>query len=297
MEWTMDLNSCLTFVTVLECGSFSAAARKLQIPRSTVSARVASLETQLGTRLLRRTTRQIALTEDGRSYFEQVAPAIRALREANERAMYSGTALTGSIRISVPLDFPFDLLSKAIVSFRASHPGVRFDVIVDDSVNDFVADNVDMAIRGGHPGSDDFVAKRIASFRFGVFASPDYVQRCEETPHAESRPDSRLVFEQWSNAGHLVRSASSSLPALEHAVAANCFALLKQLAIDGAGAAILPAHMCEVEVRERRLVELDPGQSSSAEMGLFIVYPSRKDINAKVRAFSEHLVSALETGR
>ncbi|RKF45022.1 hypothetical protein BCY88_27910 [Paraburkholderia fungorum] len=144
----MDLNSCLTFVTVLECGSFSAAAHKLQIPRSTVSARVASLETRLGTRLLRRTTRQIAPTEDGRSYFEQVAPAIRALREANERAMYSGTALTGSIRISVPLDFPFTVLSKAIASFRASHPAVRFDVIVDDRVNDFVADNVDMAIRG-----------------------------------------------------------------------------------------------------------------------------------------------------
>ncbi|RKF45021.1 hypothetical protein BCY88_27905 [Paraburkholderia fungorum] len=93
-----------------------------------------------------------------------------------------------------------------------------------------------------------------------------------------------------------MRSASSLLPAEDRAVATNCFALLKQLAIDGVGTAILPAHLCEVEVRERQLVELDSNQSSSPEIGLFIVYPSRKDINAKVRAFSEHLVGVLETG-
>ncbi|WP_191631491.1 LysR family transcriptional regulator [Pandoraea sputorum] len=97
----MDLNGTLAFVTVVECGSFSAAARTLEIPRSTVSARVASLEAHLGVLLLRRTTRRIALTDDGRDYFERAAPAIRTLREAeqfDETDAAGRRPLNGSIR-------------------------------------------------------------------------------------------------------------------------------------------------------------------------------------------------------
>lgn len=286
----MDLNACLAFVTVLESGSFSAAARRLRIPRSTVSARVAALEQRLGIRLLRRTTRQVAPTDDGSVYFDQIAPAIRTLREAELTGTGGDKALHGSIRISVPLDFPLDVLSQAIASFRAQHARVSFDVTVDNSVSDFVADNIDLAIRGGNPGSDDFVARRIASFRFGAFASPGYLRQREQNEVAESP----LVFEARTGKTGVSGSAMASYSKSNHAVSTNSFSLLKQLALNGAGVAFLPVHLCENDVLEERLVEIKQDQSALPEMGLFIVYPSRKDISSRVRKFSDHFVALLE---
>ncbi|VVE14087.1 HTH-type transcriptional regulator DmlR [Pandoraea pneumonica] len=291
----MDLNTTLAFVTVVECESFSAAARTLEIPRSTVSARVAALEAHLGTVLLRRTTRRIALTDDGRDYFERVAPAIAALREAAHFGAARATVLTGSIRMSVPFDFPFDALSEAITTFRASHPQVRFDVVVDDSVSDFVDDNLDMAIRGGHPGGDHVIARRIASFRFAKFASPAFgVSRKHATPDVP-----QLAFKSRAAPVAPARSTALSPPA-HYAVATNSFALLKQLALRGAGAAVLPEHTCEAELTRGELVRypLDTtnGKSSAdaSQAGLYLVYPSRRELSPRVKAFSDHLVVTLE---
>ncbi|WP_176399100.1 LysR family transcriptional regulator [Pandoraea sp. PE-S2T-3] len=291
----MDLNATLAFVTVVECGAFSDAARLLDIPRSTVSARVAALEAHLGAVLLRRTTRRIALTDDGRAYYDRVAPAIAALREAEDQgvASVSGvTALAGSIRMSVPFDFPFDTLSEAVVSFRAAHPQIRFDILVDDSVSDFVDDNLDMAIRGGNPGGDHVIARRIASFSFGRFVNPAYGKA--ETPDAP-----QLAFRSRAAPAALPRSAALNAPA-HPVVATNSFALLKQLAIKGAGVAVLPEHACEPEVARGELVRwalaTPAGQSSptSSQAGLYLVYPSRRELSPRVKAFSDHLVNTLE---
>jgi len=294
----MDLNTTLAFVTVVECESFSAAARTLEIPRSTVSARVAALEAHLGTVLLRRTTRRIALTDDGRDYFERVAPAIAALREAAHFGAARATVLTGSIRMSVPFDFPFDALSEAITTFRASHPQVRFDVVVDDSVSDFVDDNLDMAIRGGHPGGDHVIARRIANFRFAKFASPAFgVSRKHATPDVP-----QLAFKSRASPTALAASARSTAlsPPAHYAVATNSFALLKQLALRGAGAAVLPEHICEAGLTRGELVRypLDTANAKSSadasQAGLYLVYPSRRELSARVKAFSDHLVATLE---
>ncbi|MGC7404390.1 LysR family transcriptional regulator [Pandoraea pneumonica] len=292
----MDLNTTLAFVTVVECESFSAAARTLEIPRSTVSARVAALEAHLGTVLLRRTTRRIALTDDGRDYYERVAPAIAALREAEHYGGPGTMTLTGSIRMSVPFDFPFDVLSEAIATFRVAHPQIRFDVVADDSVSDFVDQNLDMAIRGGHPGGDHVIARRIASFRFAKFASPAFgVSRKHATPDVP-----QLAFKSRAAPAASARSTALSPPA-HYAVATNSFALLKQLALRGAGAAVLPEHTCEAELTRGELVRypLDTANAkssaSASQAGLYLVYPSRRELSPRVKAFSDHLVSTLET--
>lgn len=289
----MDLNGTLAFVTVVERGSFSAAARALQIPRSTVSARLASLEARLGVVLLHRTTRRIALTDDGRDYFERAAPAIEALRDAEQAGASRESAsrsLVGPIRIGVPFDFPFDALSIAIATFRTEHPGIRFDVLVDDSVSDFVDDNLDMAIRGGNPGGDHLIVRRIATFGFARFASPAF----GKSRVRRARPDiPQLVFKPRTRQAAPPRSAALVAPQQDYAVATNSFALLKQLAISGAGAAVLPVHTCDAEVASGHLRAL-PFDGDDARVGLYLVYPSRRNLTAKVKAFSDHLVHQLE---
>lgn len=284
----MDLNATLAFVSVVECGAFSGAARLLDIPRSTVSARVAALEAHLGAVLLRRTTRRIALTDDGRAYYERVAPAIAALREAEDQGVPGVTALAGSIRMSVPFDFSFEVLSEAVVSFRAAHPGIRFDILVDDSVSDFVDDNLDMAIRGGNPGGDHVIARRIASFSFGRFVNPAYGKSA--TPDAP-----QLAFKSRAAPAALPRSAALNAPA-HPVVSTNSFALLKQLALKGAGVAVLPEHACEPEVARGELVRwaLATPAGKSSQAGLYLVYPSRRELSPRVKAFSDHLVNTLE---
>src|SRR6202000_2804419 len=146
--------------------------------------------------------------------------------------------------------------------------------------------NIDVAIRGRHPGNDNFVARKIASFRFGLFASPDFARRCEGAILDEKPMDFRGPFEHGSHASGASSSNRSVLSRSAPGIATNCFALLKQLALDGAGTAILPAHMCDVEVAEGRLVEIEADFPALAEAGLFVVYPSRKDIQTRVRGFS-----------
>ncbi|MFK0378186.1 LysR family transcriptional regulator [Pandoraea sp. NPDC090278] len=290
----MDLNATLAFVTVVECGSFSAAARTLEIPRSTVSARVASLEAHLGVLLLRRSTRRMALTDDGRNYFDRAAPAIRTLREAEQFDATDVTGrrpLSGSIRLGVPFDFPFDALSQAIATFREAHPRVRFDVLVDDSVSNFVDDNLDMAIRGGQPGGDHVVARRIATFGFARFASsvfgPGRGKRVSKNIPA-------LVFKPRGAPAMSPRSAALIATQADYAVATNSFALLRQLALHGAGAAVLPAHLCDADVASGKLVDLPVGDVDT-QVGLYLVYPSRRALTPKVKAFSDHLLNVIET--
>ncbi|ODP35650.1 LysR family transcriptional regulator [Pandoraea sp. ISTKB] len=300
----MDLNGTLAFVTVVERGSFSAAARALDIPRSTVSARVASLETHLGVVLLRRTTRRIALTDDGRDYFERTAPAIQSLRDAEQAGAASPSAnraLTGSLRIGVPFDFPFDALSVAITTFRVMHPRVRFDVLVDDSVSDFVDDNLDMAIRGGNPGGDHVIARRIATFGFARFASPAFGKSQGQRVGKDDTPSAthdipQLIFRPRTGSPASQRSTALVPPQPDYAVATNSFALLRQLALHGAGAAVLPAHTCDDDIANGRLLNLpfNGGDTRDTQAGLYLVYPSRRELTAKVKAFSDHLVDHLE---
>ncbi len=282
MEWTMDINGCLAFVAVVERGSFAAAARELGLPRSTVSARVAALEARLGARLLRRTTRQVAPTADGEAWYATVSDAIRTLREADRRGLAGHAALAGAIRLSVPPDFPNDLLSRAITSFLDPHPLVQIDVHVGNEGEDFVGGNFDLAVRGGRPGSEEAVARRIAGFRLGTFASPDWL--AVHPPRTERLAFAPSFCDRPRHGGANVR------------VTATSFALLLQLAIDGAGAAVLPVHLCTEAVAAGQLVEIVEPGAAAPEADLFIVYPSRRDMSARARAFAQHLAATLETG-
>ncbi|WP_158957808.1 LysR family transcriptional regulator [Paraburkholderia acidisoli] len=275
----MDINGCLAFVAVVEEGSFAAAGRALDLPRSTVSARVAALEARLGVRLLRRTTRSVALTADGEAWYASVAEAIRTLREAERTGIARGSALAGSIRLSVPLDFPADVLGEAIARFVAAHPLVNIDVHAGNEVVDFVAGNVDLAVRGRQPGGNDAVARRIASFRFAAFASAKWLE-AHSAPHAEPA----LAFSTGFADG--ARTAKAR-------VRANTFALLKALALRGAGVAVLPAHVGAPHVERGELVEVALPDGVEPQADLYLVYPSRRDMSARVRAFADALCAAL----
>src|SRR5262249_22911635 len=146
---SMDLNAVGTFVEVVRAGGFSAAARRLGMPRSTVSLRVRTLEESLGVRLFKRSTRVVALTEEGRALFEGAGAALGTLADTVAAIGSSGDELKGPIRVTAPADFPTRFLAEAIGSFRIQHPKVSFEIILSNALLDLVSDNIDIALRIG----------------------------------------------------------------------------------------------------------------------------------------------------
>jgi DNA-binding transcriptional LysR family regulator len=159
----MDLNAIRTFIEVVRAGGFSAAARRLGMPRSTVSLRVRTLEGSLGVRLFKRSTRAVALTEEGRALFDGADAALGALAETVTSIGAVGGELKGPIRVTAPSDFPTRFLAEAIGSFRARHPRVTFEVILSNALLDLVSDNIDIALRIGIGNPQDAVMRSVFS--------------------------------------------------------------------------------------------------------------------------------------
>ncbi|MDG4720260.1 MULTISPECIES: LysR family transcriptional regulator [Thalassospira] len=282
----MNFAQIETFIEVADAGSFSGAARRLSVPRSTVTARIAALEDHLATRLLHRTTRQVSLTDDGQRYLEHCRNALALLQEGEADLAQHG-APSGQIRISVPVDYPKGLLAEQITSFRATYPDVRFVVDVSDHTVDLVAENYDLALRGRHPGRDGLIARRLRFEPMGLFARPGLFK--SDIWRAGSKPVVPVL-----DHAHVLQSGSSpDLELPEPPIRTGNFELARSLAAQGELAAILPISGCADDVARGRLVQIKCPIELEA-LALYIVMPSRRQLPKRVRLFVDHLVAQFQ---
>ncbi|MEE1655735.1 LysR family transcriptional regulator [Microvirga sp. CF3062] len=286
----MDLNALTTFVEVVTSNGFSAAARRLGMPRSTVSLRIRSLEDALGVRLFKRSTRTVTLTDDGRRLFEQAQGALSTLRSVTQEFRSSHQELTGTVRLTAPADFPTSPLAEAIAAFRRTHPGVFVDVILTNTVLDLVANDIDVAVRVGLDNPQDMISRQVATFDYGLFASATWLDTHElpahlsELQHFIGPPASirnllgRIIF------------GGERLPV--PSVEANDYRMILDLVQLGAGIGLLPCVLCRKDVQERRLIQVRT-EWIRAPVQISISFPTRKDITPRVRTFADHLVTTL----
>lgn len=288
----MDLNQARVFVEVVRSGGFAAAARRLGLPKSTVSARVQALEGRLGAQLLRRSTRRLSLTAEGEAFFRAVEDAIDALARAEAAASPATGVLAGLIRLTAPTEFPHSLLAAAVVEFRKAHPNVRFELVLSNEQLDLVAENFDLGLRFGQPGSAGLIVRRLGAIELSLYASPGYLEArgAPEALDALTSHD-RLVFS--SPIGSPMRAGTPALARPgEPAVKSNSLALLRALAVMGAGVVELPETLARRDVREARLVPvLEASRAPPAEIHL--AFPSRSALTPRVKAFADHLARAL----
>jgi DNA-binding transcriptional LysR family regulator len=173
---TIDLNRLSTFVRVVEDGSFTAAAKRLGIPKSSVSRSVTALERSLGVRLMQRTTRALSLTDAGRTYFQQVRPALASLSDSSASVSALGSEVRGRVRV-VSAAATEQLLARFVADFSRQHPGVQIETSFTNRHVDLVAEGFDIAIHCGEPPNGTVVARKLASASAGLFASPKYLRR------------------------------------------------------------------------------------------------------------------------
>jgi DNA-binding transcriptional LysR family regulator len=287
----MDLNQTRVFVEVVRAGGFAAAARRLGLPKSTVSARVQALEARLGAQLLKRSTRHLALTAEGSAFFETVAGAVDTLVDAEAASTAERGVLSGKIRFTAPLEFPREALTTALASFTRDHPHIRFEVTLTNQPLDLVTENIDLALRGGEPGGAGLIIRKVGQIAWGLYASPFYVERRGRPETLDDLAGHDLLLFSSPSQSRILRAADP-LHGHEPRIASDNFAFLRRLAVAGAGIAAIPHPMVERDVlrgRLERVLEAWSGEPSA----LHIVFPSRRDMTPRVRAFADHLAEAL----
>jgi DNA-binding transcriptional LysR family regulator len=173
----MDLNLVTAFVSVVEQQSFTSAAKALGLPKSSVSRRVTELEEELGVQLLHRTTRKLALTEAGRTYFEQAERALTELQAAAESASGLDTEARGIVRVTAPVDIGVMGLADVIAEFVREYPEIHVDLSLSSKIVDLIEEGFDIGIRAGKSRDSSLVSRRLGNAGLGIYASPEYLKQ------------------------------------------------------------------------------------------------------------------------
>lgn len=284
-----DLNGIRIFDKVVQTGSFTAAAKALGMPKSTVSQRVAELEAHLAARLLNRTTRRLGLTEAGRVYHRHCSRILAELEDADRAVKSLQQAPRGRLRMTLPASMQF--LGAALTEFTLRHEGVQLEVLCTDRLVDLVDESFDLAIRAGALPDSTFAVRALGAIPFVVAASPRYLDR-RGRPGAPRSLDAHatLVFGAGAQprTWRLLRGQEIVEAPLTPTVLANDFDILHEAAARGAGIAVLPAFRCLDDFRTGRL-ERVLGEWSPPPAPVHALYPSARHLSPTVKAILKHL--------
>jgi len=289
----MNQNDLVAFVRAVERGGFSAAARDLGLTPSAVSKLVTRLEDRLGVRLLNRTTRRLALTAEGETFFQRSQRILADIAEAEEEVGRSRAQPRGLLRVNVGSAFGMHQFAPALPDFLARHPDIQVELTITDRVVDLIEEGADLALRLGLLADSSLVARRICEVERVVCAAPEYLRR-HGTPRkpAHLRGHNCLTM---ATAPTLRRWPFEGPGGVEHVevsgnVSANSADALLALALRGLGLIRLSDVIVGQAVREGRLVPLLEDIHHREALPLHAVYPQGRHRSPRLAAMIEFLV-------
>lgn len=292
----MDYFSAIrAFLHAAELGSFSQAAEHTGVKTSTVSRHISELEHDLGIALFNRSTRGLVLTEGGRVFREHALVVVKSLEEAREATSALNRSPRGLLRVTLPGAFGRRHVVRHLPEFMDRYPKIDVDCVITDSVLNVIDSGIDLAIRIGALPDSQLMARQLATHRRVVCASPGYVaQHGYPAAPADLAHHTALRFALAADDRWFLVDGSRSGAAAGHAVQLqgrlrvdDTDALL-ELAIAGRGVALLPVWAIGTALREGKLIRLLPdweAQPTRAEPAIWAVYPPKKTVSSKVRAF------------
>ena len=283
----MDLNELLVFSKVAEARSFTLAAARLGMSKSTVSMRVAKLEHRLGVRLLHRTTRKFKLTEEGSIFHEHCRKVIEDIAEAERSITQVPDSPRGQVKLTAPVEFGLSFLGGWISEYLQRYPQMSIEVELTNKLVDIVEEGFDLAIRAAQLTASSQVARKLGSLSRGLYASPRYLKRRGTPRSVESLQQHTCLFHQSQRGPHgwsLLGLEGSALTKFAHPLAANSFGLLRDAALNDLGIVLTPDFICREAVRDKRLVRVLP-DCLLPRADIFVVYPTRRWVAPRVRSF------------
>ncbi|WP_438028268.1 LysR family transcriptional regulator [Sorangium sp. So ce233] len=291
----MDLNRIAVFVRVVDEQGFTAAARVLGLPKSSVSRSVALLEEALGARLLHRSTRSVRLTEAGAAFYERASRGVASLEEAAAMVADLEAVVRGTVRVTAPVDVGIAMLEPAVARFVRRHPAVRVDVALTGRVVDLVEEGFDLALRAGPIRDGSLIARRIGQVEDALYASPRYLERAGVPARLGDLAAHRCVLfrERPDRAAWTLQGpAGDETVEVQGPLAVDELSFARRAVLSGVGVGLLPSFMCAREVARGRLVRVLPSHVASGAP-LHLVYPSARYLPHRVAAFRDFLVEAL----
>ncbi|MBR0568112.1 LysR family transcriptional regulator [Azoarcus sp. L1K30] len=292
-----DANDLLIFARVIELGSFSRAADRIGLPKSTVSRRINLLEERLGERLIQRTTRRLQLTEFGQALLEHARQVAAEVEAVQSFAAHRQAQPSGRLRVSMPSDFATLLLTDMLGAFVGLHPAISLELDLSPRRVDLLGEKFDLAIRIGELPEDSLLAaRRLATTTNGLYAAPDYLAG-HGTPEAPAELPSHSALRLLGGNGEPVKwtlqrgeERLQIMPAGR--ITANSPELLIRMARAGAGIAAVPDYFAAPYLRRGELRRVLPDWCLPSNT-VWAVFPGRRLMPAKTRAFIDMLISAL----
>jgi DNA-binding transcriptional LysR family regulator len=288
-----EMTDSEVFCTVADRGSFTKAAEALELSKGAVSKYVARLETRLGTRLLNRNTRRLSLTEAGEVFYRRASGALAELREVERDVAERGRVPTGYLRISAPTFYGAEILSRQLAGFHRAFPEISVDLVLENRIVDLVDERFDAAIRIAAPIDSSLVMRKLTDIPLVTCASPDYLARQGRPDAPEDLSDHECLIYTTAPRPHEWSYLSEKGPytvTVRGRFHLNDDHVIRQAAIDGLGIVRMPKLFLRELLDRGALVQLWP-DDRAASLALAVVYPSRRELPAKVRAFTDFMVN------
>lgn len=287
------------FIDVVEAEGFSAAARKVGRSKALLSKYVRELEDDLGALLLNRTTRQFSLTEAGHTYFRTASDILKEIDNLADLVRENNTDLKGRLRISAPRTFVDAEIGRSLVDFGKAHPDLVLEIFADDRFVDLVEEGLDVAIRITSLEDSGLIARKLGPFTLDVCATPAFIERYGPFSHPGELSRVPCIVDTNSrslNNWRFVDPADGSrfTVAVASRLEVNSPIASMRAAVAGIGAAIVPDFVAREKLASGELVSILKGFTPT-DRGIYAIYPHRRYLPAKVRAFVDYLTAWFKT--
>ena len=289
------------FVAVVDCGSITAAADSLELTVAAVSKRLKALETELGTRLLTRNTRQLALTEAGQYYYQHCRLILAEVERVDQELLDMQGKLSGPLRVNMPMTYGKMRIGRHLVSFLCQHPDIQLTAYLDDAYTDVASGDYDIVIRIGALEDSRLIARKLEDIHLLPVASPAYLQQHGSLQHpAELGQHQRLQYTNM-NARDIWRFQDRqgevhpvlAIAAAKSPLSVNNGEILRDAALAGLGIAVVPDFEVRPELQAGTLVNVLPDYRLPA-LAAYAVYPSRQFLPEKNRVLIDFLIRCLQ---
>jgi DNA-binding transcriptional LysR family regulator len=287
------LQEITVFSKIVGTGSLSAAARDLGISPALVSRRLASLEARLGVRLVNRTTRSLHLTDEGAAYYETCARVLAEMEEADAAISAGRAEPRGILRVALPASFGNQHVAPLVPRFAQRYPDVQLALSLSDRAVNVIEEGFDLAVRIAELADSSLAARKLAPNRRVVCASPEYLRR-----HGTPRTPEELLQHNclatdfsmsWEYRDPQGKPGSVRVTGR---YACDNWEVLRDWAVAGLGVALKSTWDVRRHLEEGRLVSLLPGYTFATDVAIYAVYPHRRHLPAKTRAFIEFLAES-----
>jgi len=291
MAGTTDLNDMMLFNAVIDAGSFTLAADRLNIPRANLSRKISRLEERLGVTLLERTTRTQHITEAGKNYLAHCRRIHLEVDLAEASIAQILNKVEGQLRIGASVGMGHEVLKPVLGRFMHQYPEINLQLNLLNRRVDLIEEGFDLVIRIGALEDSRLIAKRLGQVSRKIYVSPEYLKRCGTITSIEQldQYDFLLMSSVHHDGRVALKSGKQQLTfRVMPKILVDDFLILKQMAIEGVGIAIIPDYMCHQEIKDGTLIPLFE-QWGMTDVDVYALYPKHRLNIPKVKAFLEYI--------